>query len=49
MEEELARERIHKQKKLARKEVKLKREFEKEQRRMCKVMQEREVMWPKKA
>lgn len=48
MKEELVRKRMNEQKELAKEEVKLKREFEKEQRIMRKVMQERQVMCPKK-
>ena len=41
------RERIREQKELAREEVKLKREFEREQRIVHKVTQERQVTWQK--
>ena len=44
MEKELAQERISEQKKLAREEVKLNREFEKEHRILQKVMQDYQVM-----
>ena len=49
MEEELAREKISEQKKLAREEGKLKREIEKEHRILQKVTQDYQVMWLKKA
>ena len=45
LEEELIQERIHEQKKLAKEEVKLKREFEREQRLVRKVTQERQVQY----
>ena len=48
MKEELVRRRMNEQKELAKEEVKLKREFEKEQRVLQKVTQDYKVRWSKK-
>ena len=48
MKEELVRKRMNEQKELAKEEVKLKRQFEKEQRVLPKVTQDYKVRWSKK-